>query len=554
MLNIKTEPTSLSFDTGRARSGENYYQQLALESSMCDDSHKFINDWGAWLHDHDLDRGDYNDSDTTKSKKKDDNELLAGIQNRILRVEEVYYGRPFELYFKYGTDERYLDSIKINDKLNIDKSGLQKYVSCHAIINPNRQHLNWKLSQARLQNNSNNNNNHKNKHTGVDMSLHSNGGNSRDPHTGRHGIAENLDKSVSSLGVFITVKDPIAVRKTMPQRPCCLYFVINATCRMYHVWDEICGAVKKRISNLRECDAFGICLFNEVKNGHNVRHFSTFQDDVEAQGLAEVDDDDDSNTNTKPSKTPNVYAIQDWTSKYIEQDKSWRDQLRDEVEQWLLSHYPYDKREIIKLLEIAKIKATSEQKKRGVFDVNISTPLFQTLFFLEHPAKVYKKHYFKQIVFIHHDCELYYSFSKLSNINEKSENTGKKRNKKSDNYKNRKDDKILGYMKGVIEYGASQKDDKEFEFKFGDEELYQQDLCEQDIMNKISFFYSNKAPKFLNIEPFSTRIYTIGLGDRTNFAFLEYLSRSTRAFCKVKFFCFVFIIQFFGYIIACICF
>ena len=87
-------------------------------------------------------------------------------------------------------------------------------------------------------------------------------------------------------------------------------------------------------------------------------------------------------------------------------------------------------------------------------------------------------------------------------------------------------------MKGVIDDGASDKG-KNFDFNFVDEQLYEQDLGEQDVMNKISFFYSDRAREFLNIEPYSTRIYTIGLGNTTNFAFLEYLARNTRGFCQV---------------------
>ena len=51
-------------------------------------------------------------------------------------------------------------------------------------------------------------------------------------------------------------------------------------------------------------------------------------------------------------------------------------------------------------------------------------------------------------------------------------------------------------------------------------------------MNKISFFYSRKVKEFLDIDPYNTRIYTIGLGSTTNLAFLEYLARNTRGFSQ----------------------
>ena len=85
--------------------------------------------------------------------------------------------------------------------------------------------------------------------------------------------------------------------------------------------------------------------------------------------------------------------------------------------------------------------------------------------------------------------------------------------------------KMLGHVKGVIDYGASDKQKNlEFKFDIDIEELYDLDLSEQDLMTKISFFYSDRAKEFLNIECYSTRIYTIGLGSATNFAVLEYLA------------------------------
>ena len=507
LQNTKKEVNSLSFATGGVRSGIEYQNELALESSMHDNSQKFVDDWSQWLHDHDLERGD-------------DEEILAekDKHSRVLLEEDVYYGRPFEIYFKYGTDDAFVGSLKMtNGKSNSYRhwnGGLGKYISCHAIVNPNRQHLNWRLSQAGSRHDINNNNGDK--------------------------IAENLDKSVASLGVFINVQDPIEVRRSMEIRPCCLYFVINGTQRMYFVWDEICSVVRERIKNLRECDAFGICIFNEIAT---VRHFLNLHDDV--KNARETGND------ASAAKTPRVYRIQDFVSTYSDTSKNWREGVGEEVEQWLLSHWPYDKSEVIKLLKKNNRKPTIKERRKGVFDVNISTPLLQTLCFLEDPSNVYKKEYFKQIAFIHHarddvgghdddDDDGNHDKANISkeNIHNKHQND-KQRNKS----KGRKVDKVLVYMKEVIDNVSSDKEKNiKFEFEFDDEQWYGEDLSEQDVMNKISFLYSDAAQKFLNIKRFSTRIYPIGLGNTTNFEFLEYLARNTRGFCKVKLFiCLVFV-------------
>ena len=112
----------------------------------------------------------------------------------------------------------------------------------------------------------------------------------------------------------------------------------------------------------------------------------------------EIDNDND---DVKTAKKPKVYEMKDFRVKYAEKDKDWREGLGEEVEQWLLSHWPYDKIEIIRILRRAKRKPTIEEKRTGVFNVNISTPLIQTLCFLEDPEKGCKNKYFKQIAFIH---------------------------------------------------------------------------------------------------------------------------------------------------------
>lgn len=125
--------------------------------------------------------------------------------------------------------------------------------------------------------------------------------------------------------------------------------------------------------------------------------------------------------------------------------------------QWLKERCCDWKCEIVKLLKIANRKPTVEERQTGVFGVNMSTPLIQTLCFLENHQKIFKSVYFKQIAFIHYgrdhsnddddeNEENKHNYNNDNNnnndSNEKNKENAKKKRKKSRG-KFLADDKII---------------------------------------------------------------------------------------------------------------
>ena len=166
-------------------------------------------------------------------------------------------------------------------------------------------------------------------------------------------------------------------------------------------WDSSAvEAVSTRMSTLEMYDAFGACVFNELK----IRHFIAYQDEFSVDGHTDIESD--------AKKTqPHVYKVSDLSTKYSQQQAiSWRYKLQDEVTDLLESHSPGQRNEIKKALKNNDINI----KDVSSYGINTSTPLIQTLTDLESSQQEYKNHYFKQNTFINYASK---NNSKNSNNN-----------------------------------------------------------------------------------------------------------------------------------------
>ena len=361
MINFKSESNCLQFSTGSLTTIEQYEQQMNINSTIYGQNINFTEYCKKIMHEDDV--------------RFDPDICMA-------------HGRPFELYFRYGVTSDHI--ALVTEKCNYEKkwgpeSDLGHHVSIHAINNPLCQQFNYQVSK------------------------HQENGDAG---------ASCIDKQLASLGVFITVTDPLKMRREAPHRSCCLYLVVNNTMEMKDCWKtSIVESISLRISQLEILDSFGICLFNEL----GIRHFVSSYDEqalASASDTIEDDDDDDSNRNANivepfdgaighDSKLPRVYKVSEWSNVRTMEDGNspiaWRNRLQTEVHDWLATRQPKTRKAIhAALKENRDLKVNGKFNKNGLFGVNISTPLVQTLCFLEADAIEYKKNYFRQIVFIHH--------------------------------------------------------------------------------------------------------------------------------------------------------
>ena len=476
-------------------------------------------------------------------------------------------GRPFELYFKYehsGSDE-------------VTSSELGTYISVDAIYNYQLQCINHQLQLNNYNDNLNNNDDNM-KRIYKDDRL-------------------NNSYANLALYLQVKNDESIRNTMTTRPR-CIYFVINGCWKMQNIWDSSIVEAVSQAISELNENDVFGICVFNELKMRHFISFDDKYPDIndekskdqkndsnndkdndsgisigksnkfAQSQGRStwqDVDDDDyDSDAYIKIRAKPHMYRFKHWG----------KHKVKDEVRDWLESHSPGQIREIKKAFKDNGVKFNALGKP------DISILLLELLCYLETPLNNSKK-YFKQVVLIDYGEEtpilklrqtsnitasdVKTSLNQLETTMEEDKLPGyqapvaappphydeveqKEKLGSKDNDKKQKDeiyeaeamlkdvDKLVAKF-SLVETGNENGDSSVNDIDFVGEAPYcnPNDVCfEQDLMNKINYFYSKDAKQNLGIEPFNTRVYTVGLGRGTHLEFLECLSRTTRGVAKVE--------------------
>lgn len=460
------------------------------------------------------------------------------LEERFDRGGIQSLGRPFELYFRYETANRGENVFNaIETSYNETKYGnqdeLARYVSAHAINHPIRQQFNWQLAQRMSSNSANKN--HDDQVIDEKQQENTNVTN---------GVVNHLDMNLSSLAVFMNVIDPFnhdsnsGSINSNTKMGCCMYFVINGTAPMRSTWRlGVINAVSYRISQLNMNDSFGICIFSERKVIHLTFESLDEQDSVEVEEIIkhketkDGSDDPDNSTGDDDKIKPNLIHMSEYHAKYGTGwngtgYSSWRYKLKRCAAEWLREQTPITRKDLKQFLE----------ENPGAGGVNFASPLMQTLKYLENDGKQGDK--CKQIVFIHRGFHNQYGNQKKKKNKDEEEDEDDDGGGDEDNEDSLPNDTLLNTVQDAISLGKELKSSmggKKQKIIQDDAHLgFDNDLNERDFVNKVSFLYSDKCKEYLNVDSFTTRIYTFGIGNNTNLAFLQYLAMETRGFYQVK--------------------